>query len=52
MNAINQKGASPANTFNLQVIVNFCHTVLRADDDLLQQAITQYQQSLLAQSRR
>lgn len=51
MQAINQKGAAPVQIFRQQVIVNFCHTVLRSNDDLLKQAMSQYQQSLSPQQR-
>lgn len=52
MQANNQKGAPLTNTFRQQVIVNFCHTVLRSDHDLLKQAIDTYQQFLLTPTRR
>ncbi len=52
MQAMNEKGTALTNTFRQQVIVNFCHTVLRSDDDLLKQAIDRYQQSLITQNRR
>ena len=52
MQANNEKGTPLTSVFRQQVIVNFCHTVLRSDDDLLKQAIDRYQQSLLTPVRR
>ncbi len=52
MQANSEKGTLLTNTFRQQVIVNFCHTVLRHDDDLLRQAIDRYQQSLIDPNRR
>ncbi len=52
MTTNNKKGTPLTTTFRQQVIVNYCRTVLRTNDDLLQHAISQYQQSLrLPQSR-
>ena len=52
MQGNNEKGTPLTNTFRQQIIVNFCHTVLRSDDDLLKQAIDRYQQSLVTPTRR
>lgn len=52
MNAISEKGTSANSTFRQQLIVNFCHTVLRSDDDLLRRAIDRYQQSLATPNSR
>ena len=52
MPANNKKGSALNNAFRRQVIVNFCYTVLRSDDDLLKLAMVQYQQSLTPKQTR
>ncbi len=52
MTTHHQKGSGLAHTVSREVIVNFCYTVLRSDDDRLKLAMSQYQQALAAEQRR
>jgi hypothetical protein len=49
MAANNGTGSPLATAKRLEVLLNFCRTVVRSDEDLLRSAMGQYQQFLLTQ---
>ena len=51
MQAINEKGSPLPKVARLEVLLNFCRTVVRSDDDLLRLAMGQYEQFLAGQQR-
>ena len=51
MQANSEKGSSHPKTTRFELLLNFCRTVVRSDDELLRDAMGQYQQFLLSQQR-
>ena len=46
-----EKGSPLPKVARLEVLLNFCRTVVRSDDDLLRLAMGQYEQFLAGQQR-
>ncbi len=51
MPASTEKGSPVAQTARIAILLNFCHTVLRSDDELLRHAMVEYRQFLAMQQR-
>lgn len=51
MAVITQKGSFPSHTSRLEVLVNYCRTVVRGEDEHLRLAMGQYQEFLASQQR-
>lgn len=52
MTANNGMGSSLAKTTSIELLLNYCRTVVRSDDHLLRIAMDEYAQSLSTQQRR
>ena len=51
MPVTNEKGSPVSKTKRLELLLNYCRTVVRSDDDLLQDAMGQYRTYLATQQR-
>ncbi len=49
MEVINKKGSPLPPAAQIEILLNFCRTVVRSDDDLLKSAMGQYEQFLATQ---
>ncbi len=51
MHGTSQKGSALAETSNRDLLLNFCRTVVRSDDDSLKLAMAEYEQFLLGEQQ-